>query len=144
MLEPCSDAVVKSGETRAAELAVESAASESQPAIPVYSNDGHLASWVTETQASAILKAKQGYLIRDKYGIMRRICLRDQPATHGPGAERQPMGSINSEASRTIRRESVGDIYKCYGHIVQDLGMKRRITIEELVADGILPMKGQD
>lgn len=46
-------------------------------------------------------------------------------------------GTILSQASRTVRREQLGNTHSCYSHILSDLATKKLITQEELVADGI-------
>ena len=129
----------------AASQAVDSAVLEAQPVIPIYNNDGNLIQWVAEDKAREILKAGQGQLVRDKHGILRRIYLKSTPDAYtGPNAERLGPNSINSQASRTVRRESVGDIYSVFAPIMSDLRLKKRISNEELAKDGVFGKGGVD
>ena len=112
--------------------------------IPVHSMlDNRLLRWADESEAYELIKRGRATLNRNRKGKVRRLYLliepKDQESFILNGAV-----SINTEASRTIRRESVGDIYHAFGHITKDLKMKKQVSNEELAKDGVFGKGGVD
>lgn len=150
-----SDVATEAG-TALADQAVELAVSESKlitrfksdtNTIPLYTArpNAHLIGWVTEWDAHCRLKKGVATLSRDGKGRDRRIYLAEQAQRALLAADERPLNGIGAlrQSSRTVRRESVGDIYSTYSHITNDLALKRQITNEELLADSILPKGGK-
>jgi len=159
MTEPNKSVVVNGGESEA-DQGVESPVSEAQVlapnrtetnCIPLYTpitplHEEVLLGWITEYDATCRLKKDVAELHRDRTGALRRLYIKSMdklPVALAILAGARPA-RIQSMSSKTVRRESVGDIFKAYAHEMRDLRLKKRVSNEELAKDGVFGKGGVD
>jgi hypothetical protein len=115
---------------------VDSTGVEADLQLPLFNTNDEFLRFVSESEAQQLLKMEVATLYRSRSGKMRRIYL-----TLSKTLLEQLSGapSITTDASRTVRRQSLGDTHWCFQHIGQDLAAKRQVALEELAEDGVLP-----